>query len=247
MKLSKQLREEYQELWDTMFIRTPKLSMVEKRLSIINKNKDHYVKASIKTGVPWLFIAGIHSMESTCSFEKHLHNGDPLTGRTKKVPAGRPITPNPPYTWEVSAADALHLKGLDKVSNWDLIEILFRQEDYNGWGYRLYHPEVKSPYLWSFSTHYLAGKYIGDNKYKHDSVSQQIGTACLLKQYVISHPINNLSISKGPDFISANVVEYQKFLNDFGFKLVVDGKAGNKTCKAYRSVFGKPMNGDTDG
>ena len=31
---------------------------------------------------------------------------------------------------------------------------------FNGWGYRLYHPNVKTPYLWSYTDKYSKGKYI---------------------------------------------------------------------------------------
>ena len=40
--------------------------------------------------------------------------------------------------------------------------MLFRLEAYNGSGYRDKHPDVKTPYLWSFSNHYTRGKYVAD-------------------------------------------------------------------------------------
>ena len=108
----------------------------------------------------------------------HLHNGDPLTARTTHVPAGRPVAnprgepeagprrsaPNP-YTWEESAADALCQKGLNAWADWTIVGSLFQLEAYNGWGYRMYHSEVLSPYLWSFTNHYTKGKYASDGKW----------------------------------------------------------------------------------
>jgi len=35
------------------------------------------------------------------------------------------------------------LKGIDKWGEWDISGILYKLEEYNGWGYRQYHPHVK--------------------------------------------------------------------------------------------------------
>jgi lysozyme family protein len=67
--------------------------------------------------VPWELIAALHEREAGGSFKGHLHNGDPLTGRTYHVPAGRPAKGSPPFTWEASAIDALTMAphSLDQV------------------------------------------------------------------------------------------------------------------------------------
>ena len=44
-------------------------------------------------------------------FDQHLHNGDPLSGRTTHVPPGRPRPASPPFTWEQSAHDAIIRSG----------------------------------------------------------------------------------------------------------------------------------------
>ena len=64
----------------------------------------------------------------------------------------------PPFTWEESASDALALRGLRGDTDWSLAGTLYQLEGYNGWGYRLYHQHVLSPYLWSYSNHYQSGK-----------------------------------------------------------------------------------------
>ena len=51
-------------------------------------------------------------------FDAHFHNGDPLTDRTKRVPAGRPKEGDPPFTWEQSAEDAIRSTKLDSVPVW---------------------------------------------------------------------------------------------------------------------------------
>ena len=84
-------------------------------------------------GIPWYFIACVHYMECSFSFNKHLHNGDPLTGYTVQVPANRPkVGHGPPFTFEESAIDALQLMKYDKVTNWSLPFILQKLEGYNG-------------------------------------------------------------------------------------------------------------------
>jgi hypothetical protein len=120
-------------------------------------------------------------MESSLNFNTHLHNGDPLTQRTTHVPVGRPAEGNPPFTWEESAVDSLKYQGLDKWADWTMPGVLYKLEEYNGWGYRLHHSDVLSPYLWSFSNNYTKGKYTADGSFSPDAVSQQCGAAVLLK------------------------------------------------------------------
>lgn len=132
--------------------------------------------------IPWYFIACVHYLECSFSFKKHLHNGDPLTGYTVQVPAGRPkVGHAPPFTFEESAVDALKLMGFDKVTSWKLPFILRKLEAYNGFGYFKYH-NMNSPYLWSYSNHYTKGKYVKDGKFDKNAVSAQTGSAVILKR-----------------------------------------------------------------
>ncbi|HMG09389.1 MAG TPA: hypothetical protein VK609_12805 [Mucilaginibacter sp.] len=132
-------------------------------------------------GIPWYFIACVHYMECSFSFNKHLHNGDPLTGYTVQVPANRPkVGHGPPFTFEESAIDALKLMKYDKVTNWSLPFILQKLEGYNGFGYS--KRGIHSPYLWSFSNQYTKGKYVKDGVFNADAVSQQLGAAVILKR-----------------------------------------------------------------
>jgi len=57
--------------------------------------------------------------------------------------------------------------------------MLYEFEKWNGFGYRLYHPKVLSPYLWGFSNHYTSGKYTADGKFDESAVSTQCGAAVL--------------------------------------------------------------------
>ena len=130
------------------------------------------------TGVPWWVIACIHNMEASLSFSKHLHNGDPLTARTRNVPANRPSVGKPPFSWEESAIDALRYDKLTDNSNWTIGVVLDLFERFNGLGYR--KRKVASPYLWSFTNKYVKGKYTSDGIYSSTAVSQQVGIAAIL-------------------------------------------------------------------
>jgi lysozyme family protein len=141
-----------------------------------------YQEVASKLGViPWYVVGVINELEGGSRFTTHLHNGDPLTARTTHVPAGRPPTGAPPFTWEESAVDALTLQRFDAVSAWPLSRILFQLEGYNGFGYRRPNISIFTPYLWSGCQHYVKGKFGGDGSFNPDLVSQQIGGAVLLK------------------------------------------------------------------
>lgn len=176
------LRAEYAQLWDTADVRPDRLGAVTATARRIVQNKARYEAVSAATGVPWVVIGLIHAMEAGLRFDRHLHNGDPLSARTRNVPAGRPLAGTPPFTWEASAIDALKGDGLDKVKDWPLERVAYELESFNGWGYRLYHHEVNSPYLWSGTTHYTAGKYVADGRWSASAVSQQSGALALLRR-----------------------------------------------------------------
>lgn len=199
--LDDNLRAEYQRLWDTMVYRweddhadEPGLEAIYQGLKVefrgviasIKANRGRYEAIASAAGgsIPWDFIAIIHNLECGLNFNKHLHNGDPLTRRTVLVPADRPAAGNPPFTFEESAADALTMPGkrYHLETDWTLPATLFRLEGYNGLGYLKFHPSVKSPYLWSGSNHYTRGKYVADGVWSSSAVSKQLGTALLLKE-----------------------------------------------------------------
>ena len=140
-----------------MAIRREKLPEVDSIVERIVRHKETYRLVQRRTRVPWFAIATIHNLEAGGDFKSHLHNGDPLTSRTVHVPAGRPRSGNPPFTWEESAADVLEYHRLTQVTDWSIEHLAYLFEGFNGWGYRLNHPHVKSPYLWSFSNHYTNG------------------------------------------------------------------------------------------
>lgn len=176
------LRSDYQNLFDKCTINPGRLNSVDAIIAKIKANKSRYEKVATPLSIPWYFIAVIHSMECGLDFNRHLHNGDLLTAKTIHVPAGRPIEGNPPFTWEASATDALTFEKIHLLRDWTIPAILFFLEGYNGFGYRLYHGEVNTPYLWSFSNNYTSGKYGSDGKWNPVLQSSQCGAAVILKR-----------------------------------------------------------------
>jgi lysozyme family protein len=265
IQLTETLRKEYENLFNSCIIRPDRIKTVDDTMTALLSNRGRYQSVGDATGIPWNFIAVIHSMEASLSFSKHLHNGDPLTARTKQVPAGRPIKGTPPFTWEESAVDALTMKGLGSSTDWGLAGTLYQLENYNGWGYRLYHQHVLSPYLWSFSNHYNSGKYIADGTWSDTAVSKQCGAATLIRrmaeQGTIEFPdqpapaagsaplVVNYSMQKSSNPTIVLLVEnLQIWLNSFpGIFVKIDGIPGDHTSEAYRKVTGIFLPGDPRG
>ena len=79
VSLTNAWRSEYQRLFETCEIRPGRRGAVDTITDNILSNKDQYVGAGRPLGIPWYFIGFVHSLESSLSFKKHLHNGDPLT------------------------------------------------------------------------------------------------------------------------------------------------------------------------
>jgi lysozyme family protein len=179
-KIMQPTLSEYQNLFFTAFVRPEKRAAIDLIVKRIVANKTRYQAVADRFNkMPWWFPAIVHQMEASGNFNRHLHNGDPLTHRTVQVPEGRPLTGAPPFTWEQSADDALRMKHFDAVSDWSMPNALWLLEKYNGMGYRA--KGINTPYLWSYTNHYTKGKYIGDHRYDPNAVSGQAGAAAMLK------------------------------------------------------------------
>ncbi|MCL4847713.1 MAG: hypothetical protein KJ066_14335 [Acidobacteria bacterium] len=260
--LTQGLRHEYAELFRTCVIRPARVAAVESLVARVLASRARYEQVARASGVPWHVIAAIHAMESSLRFTGHLHNGDPLTARTVQVPAGRPRVGSPPFTWEESAADALSSHRLGHGTEWSLAGTLYQLERYNGWGYRRNHPEVRSPYLWSFSQHYSSGKYVADGRFSPTATSGQCGAAVLLRRLAEHGHIDfadqprpapdtdpllvRYSTSRPADANdAARAEQLQRWLNTFaGIFVRVDGIPGPRTSAAYRLVTGAYLPGD---
>lgn len=145
-------------------------------------NLERYTMVSMNTGVPRQVIACIHNMECSMDFNKVLHNGQTLDHVNRRgttwVPKGRGKGLN--WTWEDAAIDALNMKRKMFPDTWSIAETLNFLETYNGLGYRKYHKDVNTPYLWSGTQHYSRGKYVSDGKWSSSAVSKQVGCVPIL-------------------------------------------------------------------
>lgn len=176
------LRDDYLELWDSCRIEPPRAGEVAWYRARLLRGRPRYEEVAAATGAPWWFIGIVHALEASFNFDGHLHNGDPLSARTKQVPRGRPSRWNPPTDWSSSAIDAIAYAGNAGIGEWDVANALFRFERYNGFGYR---PRgIPSPYLWSFSNHYKMGKFVADGQFSPTAVSRQCGAAVMLKALI---------------------------------------------------------------
>lgn len=175
-----ELADEYRRNFDICTLRPRHQEEVKARVSRLMDNALRYKPLAEDTGVPWYFIGIVHMMESNTNFGTHLHNGDPLSARTVRVPAGRPAAGNPPFGWEESARDALDYEGFVGLNDWNVATMLYRLEKFNGMGYRKFG--IHSPYLWSYSNLYEKGRFVADHVFDADSVSKQCGAGVLLKE-----------------------------------------------------------------
>lgn len=206
----------YSRMWASSQIIPSRLPAIQRAARLILSNKDRYEKVEKALGVPWYLVGCLHLREAGCNFHCHLHNGDPLSARTYHVPAGRPLTGSPPFTWEESATDALTMRGLDKV-DWktDTIErVGYEAEGYNGWGYAFKHR--LSPYDFSGMDdpsrpgwqEAATGKYIRDHVFDPSVIDRQPGVLSVLKVMseldptILAHsgasrPVTSTNISSG--------------------------------------------------
>jgi lysozyme family protein len=257
-KLTDTMRNDYRRMFDLARVRPEHAKAIERWCDKVLQHQGTYQAIGAPLGIPWFFIAVVHMRESDLNFRKHLHNGDPLTARTVRVPAGRPKTGTPPFTFEYSANDALVYEGLNKWTDWSLPGLLYKLEAYNGWGY--HYRNLPSPYLWSFTNHYSAGKFIKDGVYDPNALDAQCGTATLLRRLAERQDIQ---FADEPDLDSPpQVVPYaskkptdpsviaaatrlQEWLASHpGITLKIDGWPGQRTSNAYKAVTGQYLPGD---
>lgn len=174
------IKDEYLKLWNACRLSEDKTGAVRREAERLLANRKVYEEISEETSVPWWFIGLIHQMECSYSLSKHLHNGDSLKARTWQVPAGRPKDGSPPFAFVDSAIDALEVDGFAGKTDWPLPMVLWRLERYNGFGYRRKFG-FASPYLWSYTNHFTAGKYVKDGVFDPNAISKQCGTAATLR------------------------------------------------------------------
>jgi lysozyme family protein len=215
--------ESYRQLWDTMKISPEWQKQATAIASRIVANHSRYATAVANTSTPWWFVAVVHCMECSLRFDQHLHNGDPLTARTTRVPPGRPPTGAAPFSWEESARDALVYERLDAVTDWSLESALFHWHRYNGINNEYKRRGIPTPYLWSGSQHYRKGKYVRDGVFDPEFVSTQVGAAVVLRALVDLKAVNidaTRVIESNPASASGDVATLQIDTTDKVFRHV---------------------------
>jgi lysozyme family protein len=237
MQLNPELQKEYQKLYIDCEIKSILLSSIDTIINRIIDNRARYKKVERVTDVPWFIIAAIHQLESDGNFNTHLHNGDRLSAKTTHVPKNRPPGVAP-FTWEESAQDALTFDGLNNWTDWSIPGICYKLEGYNGFGYRKFHSDIKSPYLWSFSNHYIKGKFGYDGIFDSNLSSNQCGGMVLLKrmeekqlislsqQNIIGDSVNTTTPEKQVTWFEL----YRKEENGTSYP-VIAAKAGSETIE----------------
>jgi lysozyme family protein/peptidoglycan hydrolase-like protein with peptidoglycan-binding domain len=244
------LRAEYAGLWQRMQIRPERMAEVNGIANRLIALKPRYQQVTAATRVPAGVIAALHYREASNDFKGVLHNGEPIigTGRlTRLVPPNR----GPFATWEESAIDALTMPPhkLQEVDSWTIERACYEIERFNGFGYRNHHPEVKSPYLWSFSNNYSSGKYVADGQFSSSAVDKQCGTMPILKRMMeldasvrldgapagpVSRDLVVAALQMGS--IGAEVQQLQTALAGLGFPVgEIDGEFGPNTEAALKS------------
>lgn len=172
------LRSGYAVDWARMVVDVGRTGDVDRAARRILSVRRRFETVAAATGVPWFVIGLLLLRESDLDFGTHLHNGDSLKRRTTHVPAGRPKQPDPPYSWEESAIDALRYDGLTKIADWTLERVCFQAEAYNGFGPRGHGR--RSGYLWAGCNVYDGGKYVEDGVWDPDHRDTQLGVLPVL-------------------------------------------------------------------
>ena len=184
---SQNAKDSYVSLYNQCQVNIDKKPDATDIIQKILANKSRYDSVANVLLIPWYVIAVIHNMECDLDFTCHLYNGDPLSARTVDEPSGRPLIGNPPFTWEYSAVDALKFDGFDHWGDWSISGTCYELEKYNGFGYRAFN--INSPYLWSGSNLYTAGKFTSDGIFSPTAVSDQIGAMTILKMMALNSTI----------------------------------------------------------
>lgn len=172
------------ERWQRAIV-SPKYTMaLDVQMAVYRRNQWRYenIQNMRPNGVPAPILFCLHYRESDNNFKCHAHEGSSLQHRTRDEPKGRPLHPEPPYTFEQSAEDAYYVyekPTLDKI-DWNSMQAaLDKMESFNGYGYRA--KGIASPYLWSGTSIYGGGKYEHDGVFSRTAMDGQLGCSALLK------------------------------------------------------------------
>lgn len=174
---------ENERLWHDVEPVPERVWQIEKAATLYGMTHKRYetVEKMRSPGCPAAVIFVFAYRESDANFGCHLHEGSPLTGRTKYVPKGRPLHPDPPYKWEQSAEDALYvIKNYQNPAKWDRVDhMVDTLTSMNGYGYR--SKGIPSPYLVGGTNLQKPGKYVRDHVFDRTVMDKQLGVLPILK------------------------------------------------------------------
>lgn len=143
------------------------------------KNSRRYQVVAHKTQLPIELIAALHWREASGDFERMMSNGAPLNKKSTIIPYDGPYD-----SWEDSAIPPLIQRaklavtvGLDTDPN-DIVAIASFAELWNGRGY--FNCRAPSPYVYSGTNVYTAGKYVADGKFDPHVKDKQIGVVPMI-------------------------------------------------------------------
>jgi lysozyme family protein len=185
-KLEEGTRPWYRQAWKEIKFRPGYEAKIEKSGKLILAGRSRYEDvAGIVYGTSdvWWVDGIIHFMEASCDFKGVLHNGQKIIGTGKKttiVPKGR----GPFNTWEESAVDALKHSSLGLITDFEIGNVFYSAERFNGTGYIVGKAKADvSPYVWGLSNmNDGTGKYTSDGKYDPKaSTLERAGVATNLK------------------------------------------------------------------
>lgn len=168
--------------WNTAQVRTVDVLRADKAVFLFQRTRARYeaIEKMRVNGAPATVLFALHYRESDNNFNRHAHEGSPLTHRTRDEPKGRPLHPDPPYTFEISAEDAYYVCDRLDLTNWKSIQsALDRTEKFNGLGYR--SRGVVAPYNFAATSLYSRGKFVADHRFDPNAVDKQLGVVAILK------------------------------------------------------------------
>jgi lysozyme family protein len=179
------LKPRYEQLFASCQIRSSWLDRIASAAATIQSLRSRYYDAiAAQTSVPWWFTGILHYRDLGFQ-EAHLHNGDPLTGRTLRNPPGRPnfLPANGrTYTFVESAVDALRWQTFDTAQDRSISAWLWRFELWNGFDYAI--RGMNSEYLWNGTSHFGSGnnrgRFLPDKRFDPNAQSEQAGAAAIL-------------------------------------------------------------------
>lgn len=168
---------DYSERWAAMIVRPDRMNAVDAIVRRIASREARYRAVTDQFGVPWWWLAAIHELEHSGEFTTSMTVMDPID-----VSPGQPI-PSADIAdsqWDATARSLLRSRGLEFWRDWSVAGAAYQWERFNGFGYRSH--DVPTPYLWSFSNEYTAGKFIRAGVFSPAIVSQQAGALVILRR-----------------------------------------------------------------